>query len=174
MTKLAALCVRLGCSGALVFLLAAGVRAQELPDPTSYVLHHGADGGWLECDGSMDCRAIKGKRGVWFELEIAEKLVHEHRAYADMEALVAATEQKTKLVEGRLTICQDALNLADAEAHGAEAAIDDAVAGQRDAEDQAAAAIASRDAWYNGKLLWYGAGLATAMLGAVATVMITN
>lgn len=172
MTRLVALCVRLGCSG--VLLLVAGVHAQELPDPTSYVLHHGADGGWLECDGTADCRTIKGKRGVWFELEIAEKLVHEHRAYADMEALVTAIEQKTKLVEGRLAICQDALKLADAEAHGAEAAIDDAVAGQREAEDAEAAAIASRDAWYNGKLLWYSAGLATALIGAVSVALITN
>lgn len=167
MTKSGGHCGRLGCSGLLVLLLAAGVHAQDLPDPPSYILHHGIDGGWLECDGTVDCSSIPGERGVWFEQSIAKKLVEEHKAAADIASLVVTYEEKTKLIETRLALCKESEGLAVAETHGFEDAILDATAQKRAAEARAEEAIASRDAWYNAKVLWFGGGLlsAIALLG---------
>lgn len=163
MTKSGARCGRLGCSGLLVLLLATSAHAQDLPDPPSYLLHHGRDGGWLECDGTVDCSTIPGERGIWFELSLASKLVEEHKAATDIATLVAALEEKAKLVETRLALCKESEGLAIAETHGFEDAILDAVAQKRAAEGRAEAAEASRDAWYNSKVLWFGGGLLSAI-----------
>jgi hypothetical protein len=100
-------------------------------------------------------------------LAIAEKLVEEYKVATDIAALVAAIEEKTKLVESRLTLCKESESLAIAETHGFEDAILDATAMKRAAEERAEAAEESRDAWYNSNVLWYGGGLlsAIALLG---------
>lgn len=170
--KSSARCLALVCSALL--LVSAVARAQVVPDTPSYLLHHGVDGKWVECDGKVDCARTPGKRGVWFELELAQHLTEGHRALPAMQAELRATTTKVGLVEERLKICQDALNLADAESHGMDAAIEDAVFQQRLAEEKAADAIASRDAWYNGKLLWYSAGLLTAVVVLGAAVVVAN
>lgn len=148
----------------LTLACASSAGAQSLPEPTSYILHHGTDGGWIECGGKVDCARLPGKRGVWFDLDMAHRLVDEHTAYPEMRLELEATSTKAELISERLAICKDSVGLMEAEAHGVDAAIDDAVFQQREAEERAERAEALRDAWYNSKLLWYSAGLLSSVV----------
>lgn len=181
MTKCGVRCVKLACEvvlalvvSAWVLLVVAAVSAQPLPEPPSYVLHHGTDGGWLECDGTVDCTRIPGKRGVWFEMPVAEQLVREHRVYPELQKITLELERKVSATEERFTLCLDRERLAVAQAHAAAASIDDALAGEERANERAKRAEAQRDAWHRSPLLWYSAGLLTSVVVLGTAIGLAN
>jgi hypothetical protein len=141
-----------------VMLASSAARGQE----ESYILHHGNDGGWLECDGSIDCRKIPGKRGIWFELDKVEDLVRAHEMVPQLESAVALQEVIITKTKERLDRCAKDAELASAELQASKALADDAVEQMLRAQGNEKRAEARANAWYNSKALWFGSGVGAA------------
>jgi hypothetical protein len=104
-----------------------------------------------------------GAAGIWFHADLA-------RCMLERLALLPAYARHVRLLEERIGLSdeRDALRarevaLAEAEADTARAALEEAVAARRRAEEE-------RDAWWRHPALWAGVGVVVVVLLEIVTV----
>ncbi len=156
---------------ALCWMLACSLASAQ--DHTSYVLQRSPAGVWAECAPPNDCRASPGARGVWFELEVAQRLVLSQRALVELQSTLQLTEKKGSLLDDRLQLCEVREYELVSELSGTKFLLGDARVGKAAAEQRATRAESSLSAWYNRKGLWFGVGVLSAVaLGGGAFALV--